>query len=294
MKLECRDYLREITHLETINGVAKEYADIDKVNGISKIDFRYRIAEIIKKNNLVYVNQHSKPVYYRKTVYSQYGKRVLDIILSGTALIILAPINTILAICTFFDVGWPIMFSQYRIGKDGKRFSIIKFRNMTNEKDENGELLPAEKRVTRFGRFVRKTSLDELLNFWSVFKGDMSIIGPRPLPEGYMDRFSNRHKQRHLVRPGLECPILKGDAFRSSWTKQFENDIYYVENISLLLDIKMCFALVRMTFDRKSSKKRGDSNAGTFMGYEKNGECINSHRVPVEYLCCEDDGNGKI
>lgn len=269
-----------------IMGLLK-YVDIDnsdKITEATRNSFRQAVAEIIASDNLKFVNERSKCVVLRKSFYSKYGKRAIDIIVSGTALIVLAPVNIVLGVCTYFDVGRPIFFSQERIGKNGKVFNIIKFRNMTNDCDKNGELLPPAQRVTKFGKFVRKTSLDELLNFWCIFKGDMSVIGPRPLPIGYKDRFSKRHNARHLVRPGLECPMIKNARFRSTWSDQFENDIYYVENLSLKLDIKMLLTLVKMVFDKKSSKIRGDSERGTFMGYHKNGQSIDSHKVPIEYV----------
>ena len=139
-------------------------------------------------------------------IYARYGKRCLDIVLSAIALVVTLPINVVIAIITLADLGRPLFFRQVRVGKDAKPFTIVKFRNMTEERNEKGDLLPPEQRVTAWGKFVRKTSLDELLNFWSIFKGDMSIIGPRPLPEVYLQRFSKRHMHRLDVRPGLECP----------------------------------------------------------------------------------------
>ncbi len=282
--MEVNALFNNVIYSEIINGKTYSFADVDKVEGISREQLRSLLADIIEKDNLDYVNKHGVPVHVRHSFYTNHGKRIIDVLISGTALIMLTPINSVLALCTLLDVGRPIIFTQYRTGKDGKQFSIIKFRNMTNETDEKGELLPASKRVTKFGRFVRKTSLDELLNFWSIFKGDMSIIGPRPLPTGYYKRFSDRHKYRHAVRPGLECPLLGESSARPSWSAQFDNDVFYVENVSLGLDIKMCLALVKMVFDRKTAEKRGNSNRGTFLGYTKEGNSINTHRVPTSYL----------
>ena len=144
-------------------------------------------------------------------------------------------------------------------------------------------LLPAKERVTKFGRFVRKTSLDELLNFWSILKGDMSLIGPRPLVDAYTNSMSDRHKQRYLVRPGLECPPRKG-AFIKSWGDQFENDVWYVENVSFVVDCKLVMMLVRMVFDKKSRAMRSSATRGSFVGYYRNGESINSKQVPERYV----------
>lgn len=272
------------TYSEKIGNEAKQYADIDGVEGVSKTEFRLTVADIIAEDNLDYVNEHDTPANPRISFYTKYGKRILDFVLSGVAMIVISPVILILAVCTFFDVGRPLIFKQSRTGKDEIPFTIVKFRNMTNDTDEKGELLPASMRVTRFGRFVRKTSLDELLNFWSILKGDMSVIGPRPLPEGYLSRFSERHRARHAARPGLECPVMNSEILRPSWGEQFDNDIFYVENMSLKLDVGMCIALVRMVFDKKSRQKRGDSNRGTFLGYTKDGRSINTHKVPIEYI----------
>lgn len=261
--------------------------DIDTIveaTGIPRNELRQKVADVIAEENLRYVNSHCKAVVPCSSFYSKYGKRFLDVIISATGLVLLLPINFVLGVCTFFDVGRPIFFMQERIGKDGKPFCIVKFRNMTNDTDENGELLPSHQRVTKFGRFVRKTSLDELLNLWSIFKGDMAIIGPRPLTVGYKERFSKRHDARHTVRPGLECPMIKSKSIRPSWSEQFENDVYYAEHLSLGLDAMLLFSLVKMVFDRKSSKKRGESKRGTFMGYERNGDSINSYSVPIKYI----------
>ena len=258
--------------------------NIETIPKVSQVELRSFIAEKLAEENLWIVNRREKPVVPKSTIYTRYIKRIIDVVLSGVVLIILLPVNSVLAICTYLDVGTPIFFMQERLGKDERPFKIVKFRNMTNDRDEKGELLPPYKRVTKFGRFVRKTSLDELLNFWSIFKGDMSIIGPRPLPTGYLPRFSNRHRARHLVRPGLECPVIRPEGFRSSWDTQLENDIYYVENVSFALDVKMCLLLFKMVFDSKSSEIRGSGEIGTFLGYSKDGIAIDSHLVPIRYV----------
>ena len=204
---------------------------------------RWKIADSLAKDRLEKVNLECKEVHPRTTIYSKYIKRMFDILLSAIALIITLPINLILGIVTFFDVGNPIFFRQERIGKDGKIFEIIKFRNMKNTTDERGELLSPEKRVTKFGHFVRKTSLDELLNFWSVFKGDMSLIGPRPERTQFVEQFKEeipRYMVKHQVRPGLtgwaQVNGYRGD---TSIRKRIDCDLYYVENWTLGLDFKI-------------------------------------------------------
>lgn len=261
---------------------APEYIDLDDYSLTT--EERSRLRQIIRDDTLSYVNEKFAKVVPKRSVYTVFVKRFIDFIVALLAFTVTLPINLIIGICTFFDVGRPLIFRQQRVGKDGKTFEIIKFRNMTNAKDENGELLPPKDRVTKFGKFVRKTSLDELLNFWSVLKGDMSLIGPRPLVGEYTSYMSDRHRMRTAVRPGLECPMIIETDHVSTWTEQFENDIYYVENVSFLLDIKMLFALVKMVFNRKSSAVRGNAQRGSFMGYDRDGNSIISKKVPVRYF----------
>lgn len=270
--------------LQTADVSGEEYVNIEELDGVYWMETLKRTAQKIKGENLEYVNAHSTPVHPSNSFYARYGKRVLDILISAAALVLLSPVNLVLMICTWMDVGRPVLFRQTRIGKDGKPFTLVKFRNMTDERDANGDLLPADQRVTRFGRFVRRTSLDELLNFWSILKGDMSIIGPRPLPELYLGWYSDRHKARLAVRPGLECPRLHTSSGTPSWSERFDNDIYYVEHVSFALDVKMLLLLVKMVFDPKTKAVREDGVSGSFVGYEKNGECINSIAVPARYV----------
>jgi len=234
------------------------------------------VADALRERYLAYTNEISQPAQPRNTFYTRVVKRLLDILISLPIVLITLPFNLIFAVCTFFDVGRPLLYKQSRCGKDGKPFVMAKFRNMNNNTDENGKLLPAAQRVTRFGKFMRKFSLDELLNFWNVLIGDMSIIGPRPVPMFFDERMSDRHKQRNAVRPGLECPRVfepqgKDGKELSAYHTKFENDIWYVEHVSFATDVKMVFKLIQMTF---SMKKRGAhaSHASYFVGYDKDGE----------------------
>ena len=245
-----------------------------------------KIAAFLKERNLDKVNASSEKVTLVDSFYVRHIKRFLDLLISIPAFIILLPFNAIFAVCTFFDVGRPIFYKQTRIGKDGKPFTMVKFRNMNNNTDDDGKLLPAKERITKFGRIMRKFSFDELLNFWSIIKGDMSIIGPRPLPEFFVERMSDRHKMRHAVRPGLECPrvyIPEGENL-CNYHKQFENDIWYVKNISLKTDIKMCFLLVKMTFNflRRSRTANGDA-ASYFVGYNDDCHALSLNAAKIEY-----------
>lgn len=180
----------------------------------------------------------------RKTFYTVVVKRLLDIVLSGLAIIILSPILLVLSVLELVFHGRPIVFAQERPGLNEKIYKIYKFRSMTNETDENGDLLPGDQRVTSFGRFIRRFSLDELPELFCIFTGKMSIIGPRPLLVRYLPLYSERHKARHQVRPGLACVPLK-PIKTWSWNDQFENDIWYIENCSFLVDLKMLFAVAR-------------------------------------------------
>lgn len=258
-----------------------------------------KIVAHLREQNLEYVNRISLEVYPKNTVYTRVVKRILDVLISLPAFIILLPFNAVFAVCTFFDVGRPIFFKQTRSGKNGKPFVMIKFRNMNEKKDADGRLLPPSQRVTKFGRFMRKFSLDELLNFWSVLKGDMSIIGPRPQPVFIYERMSERHKMRSVVRPGLECPrvIHVPDENIYKFQRTFENDIWYVENCSFLTDCKMLVALVQMVF---TMSKRGDQATGKgityFVGYDAYGRAIslrNYKELGYEAVMTRDDGVGK-
>ena len=242
-----------------------------------------RLGELIREENLKRSEQYYPEPQIRDSFYTRYGKRTIDIILSSVGLLVTLPINLLIGIVTFFDVGRPLFFKQIRIGKDGKLFTLIKFRSMNNNTNENGVLLRAEKRVTKWGKFIRATSLDELLNFVSILKGDMSIIGPRPLPEVYKGRFNKYHEARHSVRPGLDCP-LRDSSKTMTWKNRLENDSWYAQNISLLTDIKLIFLLVKETLHSNDKEARaGGFSEGTFMGYFDNGEIMDSNHIPAEF-----------
>lgn len=201
----------------------------------------------------------------RHTFYTRFGKRILDIILCLLALPIAILLMGIVALITFFDVGRPILYSQYRIGKDCRQFKIVKFRNMTNETDENGELLRPEQRVTKIGKIIRATSLDELPQIFLILAGKMSIIGPRPLLASYLERYSDKYIMRHALRPGLECPSYYKLDHEWTWEERFESDIWYVENCSFWVDIHLALRLVQMVFDHKGNPSRSDANRTSYL-----------------------------
>lgn len=183
-------------------------------------------------------------------MYRRYIKRLLDILISFLGLIILSPFLITISILLYFSIGRPIFFVQERIGKDEKAFNLIKFRTMTNQRDENNNLLPEEKRVTKVGKILRKTSLDELPELLCVLTGKMSIIGPRPLPTYYGPYFFEEERKRHNVRGGLIPPDSLSEKTYTTFEEQFEYECYYAENISFVLDCKVFWKTVKILFGR--------------------------------------------
>ena len=186
-------------------------------------------------------------------MYKKCIKRLLDIILSGVALIVLSPILLIVAILVRTKLGSPVIFHQERPGKDEKIFTLCKFRTMTDGRDENGNLLPDEVRLTKFGKLLRSTSLDELPELWNIFKGDMSIVGPRPLLVRYLPYYTDEERKRHSVRPGLTGYAQINGRNALNWEDRFAYDLEYVENCSLGLDIKILFQTVGKVFKRSGT-----------------------------------------
>lgn len=187
---------------------------------------------------------------------------MLDVSVSGCTLICLSPILMIITLWLHFaNKGAGAFFLQKRPGKNAKIFSICKFKSMTDERDERGKLLPNERRITKVGKFIRSTSLDELPQLWNVFKGEMSIIGPRPLPVRYLELYSERQAHRHDVRPGITGWAQVNGRNNITWTKKFEYDVYYVENLSFLFDLKILAMTVRKVFAR-ADINTGDDKVG--------------------------------
>lgn len=180
----------------------------------------------------------------KETFYQKYIKRLIDIVLSLVAIIILSPLLLILYVLVKFKLGSPVIFTQKRPGKDENIFKLYKFRSMTDKKDGSGNLLPDDQRLTSFGRKLRSTSLDELPELFNILKGDMSIVGPRPLLVEYLPFYKEEERKRHDVTPGLTGWAQINGRNASSWEEKFEKDIYYVNNLSFLFDLK----IVVMTF----------------------------------------------
>ena len=175
----------------------------------------------------------------KNSFYARYIKRIVDIIISLLVIIIFCWLYLILAILVRVKLGSPILFKQARPGKDEKIFNLYKFRTMTDKRDADGKLLPDKDRLTKFGNFLRKSSLDELPEFFNILKGDMSFIGPRPLLVEYLPYYTEREKLRHTVRPGLTGLAQVSGRNTVDWDTRFEIDVQYVENLNFLMDLKV-------------------------------------------------------
>lgn len=184
-------------------------------------------------------------------MYKNFIKRILDIILSFLALGILSPLLILTAFLIRIKLGAPVFFKQLRPGKNEKIFGILKFRTMTDAKDENGNLLPDEIRLTRFGQFLRSTSIDELPELLNILNGDMSIVGPRPLLVQYLERYNEEQKHRHDVKPGLTGLAQVNGRNGITWEEKFHYDLEYVKNITFYGDCKIIFQTVMKVFGRE-------------------------------------------
>lgn len=199
-------------------------------------------------------------------MYRKYIKRFLDIIISLTGLIILSPIMLVVAILVRCKLGTPVIFHQDRPGYQEKVFKLCKFRSMTDERDAEGNLLPDEVRLTKFGKMLRATSLDELPELWNILKGDMSLIGPRPLLVKYLPLYNEFQKHRHDVKPGLTGWAQVNGRNSISWEERFEMDVYYVNNQSFLLDLKILFKTVAVVFKHSDINSSTDATMEAFTG----------------------------
>lgn len=202
-------------------------------------------------------------------MYKKFIKRFLDIIISLIALIVLSPVFLIVAILVRTKLGSPVIFKQERPGKDEKIFKLYKFRSMSDKKDENGNLLPDSERLTKFGKILRSTSLDELPEFINILKGEMSFIGPRPLAVCYLPYYNEKEKQRHKVRPGLTGLAQINGRNALNWEERFAYDIEYVENITFINDLKILFKTVYKVFKRDGVVTRGTGKTIDFDEYRK-------------------------
>lgn len=198
----------------------------------------------------------------------KYVKRILDIISSLLAIIILSPLLAATSVLVKTKLGSPVLFKQERPGKNEKIFTLMKFRTMTDERDENGELLPDEVRLTKFGKFLRSTSIDELPELFNILKGDMSVIGPRPLLVQYLPRYNEHQHRRHEVKPGLSGWAQVNGRNAISWEEKFDFDVEYVDNYSLLMDIKVLFMTLANVLKRDGISSETSATMEEFMGNE--------------------------
>jgi len=193
-------------------------------------------------------------------------KRCIDIVVAGLGLIVLSPILVVITVVIWIQMGWPIMFHQMRPGLNGQVFRMYKFRTMSNKRDEEGNLLPDEQRLTSLGKFLRKTSLDELPELFNVLKGDMSLVGPRPLLMQYLERYTPEQARRHEVKPGITGWAQVNGRNAISWEDKFELDVWYIDNQSLWLDFKILLKTVVKVFKREGISAEGEATMPEFMG----------------------------
>jgi sugar transferase EpsL len=194
------------------------------------------------------------------------GKRLLDLTLTLIALVLLSPVYIVVSLLVWLKHGSPILFRQKRPGLHGQPFTLVKFRTMTNEKDANGDLLPDEDRLTSFGKLLRSTSLDELPELFNVLKGDMSLVGPRPLLMQYLPHYTDEQRRRHGARPGITGWAQIQGRNVLTWPEKFELDVWYVDNLSFWLDIKILALTGWKVLSREGISQPGYATAEYFYG----------------------------
>lgn len=202
-------------------------------------------------------------------MYSHFFKRFLDIICSLGFILCFWWLYIIVAILVKVKLGSPVIFKQQRPGLNGKIFTMYKFRSMTDTKDKYGKLLSDEERLPRFGQLLRATSLDEIPEFFNVLKGEMSLVGPRPLLIEYLERYNKRQARRHEIRPGITGWAQVNGRNAISWEQKFEYDVEYVDTSSFLLDIKIIFLTIKKIFIREGISQEGNVTVEDFMGSKK-------------------------
>lgn len=207
-------------------------------------------------------------------MYARFFKRILDFILSLCALVVLFPVFLVLIILGAVNMKGNPFFTQLRPGKDEKIFRLIKFRTMTNQKDKEGNLLPDDVRLTKYGKFLRSTSLDELPELLNIVVGDMSIVGPRPLLVKYLPRYNEEQKHRHDVRPGLTGYAQANGRNAVTWEDKFKMDVWYTRNISFKLDVKIILDTVQCVLNRDGISSESSATMEEFMGSEATDEKV--------------------
>ena len=213
-------------------------------------------------------------------MYCQFFKRFIDVILSIIVLLILGIPMLFVLVAILIEMGSPAFFCQRRIGKGNKAFKMWKFRSMSNARDKNGVFLPDNERITKVGAFIRKTSIDEFPSLINIVKGDMAIIGPRPLPVRYLNRFTKVQLRRHEVRPGLSNPSTINGRNNQTWEQQFEGDVWYVDHVSFMTDIKCIWDTIKVVLSHEGATAEDGGARGEFIG-----------KASIEELQTDAEGN---
>ena len=212
---------------------------------------------------------------HKKGLYEKYIKRPQDMLCAGAAILVLSPVMAVTAVLVRVKLGSPVLFRQVRPGRDGKPFTMYKFRSMTDARDENGEFLPDEERLPPFGQKLRSTSLDELPELFNILKGDMSVVGPRPLLMRYLPRYNARQARRNEVRPGFTGLAQVHGRKDVEWHRRIELNVWYVEHVSFLLDLRIFFLTIFKIFTNADNANVGetlkkDENASAPPAKERN------------------------
>ena len=204
-------------------------------------------------------------------IYKAYIKRTIDIVISLLALVILSPLILIVTVLVRVVIGSPVIFKQCRSGKLEKIFTIYKFRTMTDERDESGKLMPEEVRLTKFGKYLRSTSIDEIPEFINIIKGDMSIVGPRPLLVSYLSYYDNTEKRRHEVRPGLTGLAQINGRNATTWDERLKYDVQYVDHVNFASDIKIICSTIAIVLKREGISSENHPTMESFIERKKVG-----------------------
>ncbi len=227
---------------------------------------RIRIFGVLHMNRDTSNHSNTAAMHRYRGPYERFVKRLLDIIFSAIAMILLSPVMLVTAVMVRIRLGSPVIFVQERPGRGGKIFKLYKFRTMTDSKDENGTLLPDEDRLPVFGKRLRSTSLDELPELFNILKGDMSIVGPRPLLVKYLSLYNDTQARRHEVRPGFTGLAQIHGRNATTWDERFDWDIRYVDNITFFGDLKIVLGTVSMVLKREGVSAEGSVTMKEFEG----------------------------
>lgn len=202
----------------------------------------------------------------KQTAYGKFGKRALDIVSSAAALLLLSPVALVVAIAVRLTMGPPVIFRQVRPGLHGRPFVMYKFRTMLDLRDEQGNLLPDEQRLTKLGKFLRRFTLDEIPELWNVLKGDMSAVGPRPLLMEYLPLYTPEQARRHEVKPGMAGPVIISGRNLLDWEEKFKFDVWYVDNLSFWVDLRILAETVLKVLGGEGVSRSGDQTMPKFQG----------------------------